>query len=342
MKGRRALRIAALAFAVLASALNAQAQITTGSVAGTVKDAQGGVIPGATVTLVNESQGTRFEPAVTSASGDFVFANVASGTYAIDIEMPSFKKLKRSGLVVSAGERVAVGVLTLEVGGTEEVVTVRGEAPLIQATTGDRSFTVTTEAVENLPIASRSFTALATLAPGVSGMTRIGGGGNDLRDDGRHFGGRHGIERRPDSSDECGIDCRSEGPDLELPGGVRPLERPSDYGGHQERHQSLPGIALRRRTQLRLEQQQQGEQTQLAIPSRFRKSGIGVTRLAAQSGSPAATTSCSFSTRRNSNRGPRETTSCGSGCPRRSNVRGIFRRRSTTTVTPIRISRIRI
>jgi hypothetical protein len=177
MKATRAVRIAALALAVLASARTAQAQITTGSVGGTVKDAQGGVIPGATVTLVNEAQGTRFEPVVTSVSGDFVFANVASGTYAIVIEMPSFKKLKRSGVVVSAGERVAVGVLTLEVGGTEEVVDVRGEAPLIQATTGDRSFTVTTEAVENLPIASRSFTALATLAPGVSGMTRIGGGG---------------------------------------------------------------------------------------------------------------------------------------------------------------------
>jgi hypothetical protein len=173
----RPLRIAALALVALASAQLAQAQITTGSVAGTVKDGQGGVIPGATVTLMNEAQGTRSTPVVTSPSGDFVFANVSSGTYAIEVEMPSFKKLKRSGIGVGAGERVAVGALILEVGGTEEVVDVRGEAALIQATTGDRSFTVTTDPVENLPIASRSFTALATLAPGVSGMTRIGGGG---------------------------------------------------------------------------------------------------------------------------------------------------------------------
>jgi hypothetical protein len=156
---------------------SALAQITSGSVAGTVRDAQGGVIPGATVVLVNERQGTRSVPTVTSGTGDFVFANVSSGTYAVEVEMPSFKTLRHSGVVISAGERVNLGSLTLELGGTEEIVNVTGEAPLIQATTGERSFTITTEAVENLPIASRSFTALATLAPGVSGMSRIGGGG---------------------------------------------------------------------------------------------------------------------------------------------------------------------
>jgi len=171
-------RIAALAAVlVLTVAAAARAQITTGSIAGTVKDVQAAVIPGATVTLLNEAQGTRSAPVVTNADGDFVFANVSSGTYAIEIEMPSFKKLKRSGIAVSAGERVAVGALTLEVGGTEEVVDVKGEAPMIQATTGDRSFTIATESVDNLPIASRSFTSLATLAPGVNGMVRIGGGG---------------------------------------------------------------------------------------------------------------------------------------------------------------------
>jgi hypothetical protein len=173
----RAGLIALATVAALTAAATASAQITTGSIAGTVKDVQGGVIPGASVTLVNEAQGTRTTPAVTSVDGDFVFASVGSGTYAIEVEIPSFKKLKRSGIVVSAGERVAVGTLILEVGGTEEVVDVKGEAPMIQATTGDRSFTITTEAVENLPIASRSFTSLATLAPGVNGMTRIGGGG---------------------------------------------------------------------------------------------------------------------------------------------------------------------
>ncbi|MPY91234.1 MAG: hypothetical protein GEU99_25400 [Luteitalea sp.] len=169
--------VALVLVGLLTGVVSVRAQITTGSVAGTINDAQGGVIPGATVTLLNEGQATRSTPVVTSATGDFVFVNVSSGTYTIEVEMPSFKTLKRSGISVSAGERVAVGALTLEIGGADEIVNVRGEAPLIQATTGERSFTISTEAVENLPIASRSFTALSDLAPGVSDNSRIGGGG---------------------------------------------------------------------------------------------------------------------------------------------------------------------
>ena len=89
------------------------------------------------------------------------------------------------GIVAGTGNRVAVGTLTIEVGGMAETVEVKGESPVIQATTGERSFTVTTESVENLPIANRSFTALASLAPGVSGNNRIGGGGaNNIMMDG--------------------------------------------------------------------------------------------------------------------------------------------------------------
>jgi hypothetical protein len=161
------------------------AQITTGTITGTIKDTQGGVMPGATVTLISDTRGTKSTPVVTSGSGDFVFPNVAADTYTIQVEMPSFKTLKRSGVTVSPGSRAALGDLTIEVGGTSEVIDVRGEAPVIQATTGERSFTVTTESVQNLPIANRGFSALASLAPGVSGTNRLGGGGaNNIMMDG--------------------------------------------------------------------------------------------------------------------------------------------------------------
>src|SRR5438094_2158740 len=86
-----------------AAALPAMAQITTGSVSGTVKDAQGGVIPGATVTLVSDTRGTRAVPIVTNDTGDFVLANVTADTYTIEISMPSFKTLKHSGVEVTPG-----------------------------------------------------------------------------------------------------------------------------------------------------------------------------------------------------------------------------------------------
>jgi hypothetical protein len=161
----------------------AWAQVTTGAVAGTVKDTQGGVLPGATVVLISETRGTQLVPVTTNASGDFVIVNAAPDTYTVEVTMSSFKTLDRKGIAISPGSRVVVGDLVLEVGGTNEVVNVTSEAPLIQAQSGERSYTATLDAVENLPISNRSFTALALLAPGVTQdgnqtPQRIGGGGD--------------------------------------------------------------------------------------------------------------------------------------------------------------------
>jgi hypothetical protein len=168
-------RLCALALiALLAGTIPVSAQVTTGSVAGTVKDAQGGLIPGATVVLISEARGTRSAPAMTGPTGDFVFPNVTVDTYTIEITMPSFRTLRRTGVAVSAGSRVAAGTLVIEVGGATETVEVKAEAPVIQAASGERSFTIPTESVQNLPLSNRSFHALANLAPGVSGTQSIG------------------------------------------------------------------------------------------------------------------------------------------------------------------------
>ena len=90
------LGVALIVLCALASPVLAR-QGVTGIVSGTVKDAQGGVIPGATVTLVSESKGTRSAPVVTNATGDFVFPNIAADTYTIHVEMPSFKTLQSNG-----------------------------------------------------------------------------------------------------------------------------------------------------------------------------------------------------------------------------------------------------
>jgi hypothetical protein len=183
MKIRRGIKVLTLALiAVFSMMLPARAQITTGSIVGTVKDVQGGVVPGATVILLNEAQGTRSAPVVTNELGDFVVPNVAPGTYTVEVTMASFRTLNRAGVTVSPGTRIAIGVLTIEVGGAAEMIDVKGETPVIQATTGERSFTISTEAVQNLPLASRSFLGAALLAAGVTGTvsnpSRAGGGGD--------------------------------------------------------------------------------------------------------------------------------------------------------------------
>src|SRR5260370_40862250 len=98
----------------------AVAQITTGTVTGTIKDTTGGVIPGATVVLISEARGTRSVPAVTNATGDYVFPNTTADTYTVQVKLEGFRTLTRAGVEVSAGERVSVPVLTLEPGGAQE------------------------------------------------------------------------------------------------------------------------------------------------------------------------------------------------------------------------------
>jgi hypothetical protein len=193
---RRWLTATALAAAgcLLSGGLSAAAQVTTAVVTGTVVDEQGGVLPGATVSLISETKGTRAAETTTGTSGDFVLPNVLGDTYAVEVSMNGFKTLRRGGVAVSPGDRVVVGDLRLSVGGRDETVTVTAEAPVIQAATGDRSFTVTTESVANLPVANRNFAGFAALVPGAiaqsgtaiaGGVQRLGGGGqNNIMMDG--------------------------------------------------------------------------------------------------------------------------------------------------------------
>jgi hypothetical protein len=179
---------------ILAGAGSVSAQITTAVVSGAVKDEQGAVIPGAAVTLVSDTRGTHVADAQTNANGDFVFPNIPGDTYTVEVTLEGFKKVRRAGLTVSPGDRVVVPTLTLSVGGRDETVTVKAEAPTIQAASGERAFTVTTQSVESLPIANRNFAGFATLVPGAiaqtgtaiaGGVSRLGGGGqNNIMMDG--------------------------------------------------------------------------------------------------------------------------------------------------------------
>jgi hypothetical protein len=175
----------------------ASAQGVTSTLSGTVKDAQGAVVPGATVTLISQSKATQSAPAVTNSSGDFVFPNIAADTYTIQVEMSSFKTLRRTGVIVSPGSTITVPSLTIEIGGTSEVVDVKAEAQLVQTATGEKSLSIDPNQASSLPLNNRSYVALLVLAPGVSvdpnalasqltsgsantnpPATRIGGGGD--------------------------------------------------------------------------------------------------------------------------------------------------------------------
>src|SRR3954453_22223825 len=188
---KRTIRVLTVLGLLAAAALPARAQITTGTGSGTVKDVQGGVVPGATIVLISETKGTKSAPMVTNASGDYVFPNVAADTYSVEVSMEGFKTLSRKNVKVSGGDRVTVPNVTLEGGGAAETVNVQAESPMIQAGSGERSFAVATEQIEKLPINHTNFTSVVSLTPGVvsggasAGGTRLGGAGqNNIMMDG--------------------------------------------------------------------------------------------------------------------------------------------------------------
>jgi hypothetical protein len=175
------------------------AQVTTGIVSGSVRDEQGASVPGATVVLISATRATRVAEAQSDQSGAFVIPNVQGDRYTIEVTLTGFRPLRREGVTVSPGDRVVLPPLTLSVGALADEVTVTAEAALIQAASGERSFTVATESVQNLPFANRNFAATAILVPGVGaagvgattgvsaagGVTRVGGGGqNNIMMDG--------------------------------------------------------------------------------------------------------------------------------------------------------------
>ena len=92
---RTTLKALVLALGVLPATVRpACAQVTTGTVYGTIKDVQGGVIPGVTLVLTSETRGTKSAPVVTNAAGDYVFPNVSADTYTLEGMMGDGKALQ--------------------------------------------------------------------------------------------------------------------------------------------------------------------------------------------------------------------------------------------------------
>lgn len=162
--------LAAFVTAVIGTAAPSLAQITTATVSGVIKDTSSAVIPGATVTLTSVTRGTNQET-TTSAEGDFVFPTVQADTYTLKVVLTGFKSLERSGLIVHAGDKIALGTFTIEVGALEETITVAGESPMIQTRSGERAFAISSESIQAIAQNGRNFNNFATLAPGVVANT---------------------------------------------------------------------------------------------------------------------------------------------------------------------------
>ena len=130
---------------------------------GTVTDATGGVLPGATVTATHEATGNTFV-SVTDAGGRYRI-QVRPGAYKVVAELSGFTTITRSGVQTFTGQTITINV-AMTPGGVAETVNVTGEVPLVDTTTSTLAGNVDPKQIAELPVAGRNFMALALLAPG--------------------------------------------------------------------------------------------------------------------------------------------------------------------------------
>jgi Carboxypeptidase regulatory-like domain len=139
---------------------------STATVRGSVEDTSGGVLPGATVTLVNSS--TRaIRTAITDERGAFTFSSVFPGTYDLRCELAGFKATEQEGISLSPNDTRGISI-RLEISGQSEVVTVRAaQGEVIQTETGAREGVLTARQIDSLSIIGRSSLELLRILPGV-------------------------------------------------------------------------------------------------------------------------------------------------------------------------------
>ncbi|MGH9374511.1 MAG: carboxypeptidase regulatory-like domain-containing protein, partial [Vicinamibacterales bacterium] len=172
----RRLLVALVSLGVTLTATVAQAQYRA-SLQGTVTDAQGGVVPGATVTLVDKDT-NRTLTVVTNENGVYTFNALAPRPYTIEVELVGFKKAVLEDVRI-LGEQANTVDVQLEIGGATETVNVGAVAPLIDTATANVAGTVTAQQIQTLPSAGRDVLQLLQLAPGAFGTGARNNGGTE-------------------------------------------------------------------------------------------------------------------------------------------------------------------
>jgi hypothetical protein len=156
-------------------AFSVQAQQTLGGITGTVSDTSGGVLPDATVSIVND-QTKLSRTQTTSATGAYDFVNLAIGTYTLTFTHEGFETQKIPSIVVQA-DRTATVNASMKIGQVGTTVTVEA-TPLLNAVDTTNGYILEKEQIDTIPLPTGSFTGIAILSPGVNAELSGGTGVN--------------------------------------------------------------------------------------------------------------------------------------------------------------------
>ena len=156
----------------LAAGVPGFAQSGRGTLTGSVKDANGAVLPGASITLLATDTGSRYQ-AVASENGLYTFPELPPGTYSVTVTDPGFATYTQHGITVNVGSTATVNA-ALKVGSASETITVTSDASQLQTESSDIGTTVSTQLIQDLPLqfngTVRNPLQFVQLTPGFSGV----------------------------------------------------------------------------------------------------------------------------------------------------------------------------
>lgn len=174
MRRYRILQAIVIGILTFGSLSPSSAQVQVGSIAGTVRDARGAVLPGVTVTVSGPALIGGPRTVTTDENGYYKFLDLKPGEYTLKFERPGFKTHIREGIVITSAFQATVNV-QLDVGEVVEVVTVSGESPAIDVSNVVTQTVISQDILERIPN-PRDPWVLARMVPGVaSGRFDIGG-----------------------------------------------------------------------------------------------------------------------------------------------------------------------
>jgi len=124
------------------------------------------VIPGATITVINETSGETRQ-AKTGSTGDFVFSAVTPGVYTVRVEATGLRALESKGNVVVSSTRLALGTLQLEMGSVNQSVEVTAQGAQVQTDSAEHSELIDSKEMQNVSIRGRDPISLLGIMPGV-------------------------------------------------------------------------------------------------------------------------------------------------------------------------------
>src|SRR6185437_5455480 len=164
---RMVLVLASLAW--ISTALPCSGQTTTGSIAGTVSDPTGAVVPNAAVSATNVSTGVASRTTADS-SGHYAFLSLPSGTYTISATQSGFGTTNLTGISLRVDQQMTQN-LVLTVGAAKQAVTVAATPTLVDTTSASIGTVVGQAEILEMPLNLREVTALALLVPGTVDTT---------------------------------------------------------------------------------------------------------------------------------------------------------------------------